>query len=222
MSSGEIPKRFIRVWLGGRDKIPELFEHWWGSFAELHPDYELWTIDNECSELSIPDDIAHIFNAVTSYASQSDILRVLALYQLGGIYIDADVMPIKSFNILLDDDNSTPFIGMRSSASFETAVIGSPSGHPALKLLIDELPRWYYEHFDRSASVSTGPAFVSHYWFGRSDIRHLPIKTFYPYNGFKAPNREEKLRLFSDINNFPPEMIAAHFSNHRWGGNPNK
>jgi hypothetical protein len=26
--------------------------------------------------------------------------------------------------------------------------------------------------------------------------------------------------MFRDKNNFPPEMIAAHFSNHKWGGKP--
>jgi hypothetical protein len=75
------------------------------------------------------------------------------------------------------------------------------------------------EHKDRSASVQTGPAFVSAGWFGRPDIEHLPTKTFYPYNGFMAPKRHEKMMIFKN-KQFPPEMIAAHFGNHRWGGKP--
>jgi hypothetical protein len=111
---------------------------------------------------------------------------------------------------------------MRSSKSFESAIIGSPKNHLAIYELINKLPKWFYEHINHSASVQTGPAFISSVLFGRSDVTHLPIKTFYPYNGFMAPKKNEKEYMFKNIKNFPEEMIAAHFSNHKWGGNPNK
>ena len=213
-----IPKRFIRIWLG-KNIRPDVADVWWNQFKDLHKNYEFITLtDNH--QISIPDKIKPIYYNAASYAGQSDILRLLALDQIGGIYIDTDMMPLKSFDHLTKLDQ--PFIGQRSSVSFATGVIGCPKGHKAINELINFLPVWYKEHQNRSCSVSTGPAFVSKCWFGRRDVSHLPIKTFYPYNGFMQPSLQERLQMFANKKNFPPEMLAAHFGNHKWGGKPNK
>jgi len=211
-----IPKRFIRIWLGSK-QIPDLFEKWWDEFKILHPDYEFLTLTDD-NHPTIPEHLKEIYSTVNSYAGRSDILRLVALYEIGGIYIDTDVMPLKTFDKLIESEK--PFIGQRSKKSFEIAVIGSPKKHEAVQDLLNELPRWFNKHLENSASVQTGPAFVSSVWFGRSDILHLPRTTFYPYNGFMAPNREKKLEIFTNKQDFPSDMIAAHFSNHIWGGKP--
>ena len=213
-----IPKRFIRVWVGGGSPIPPIFQKWWKEFKIIHPDYEFVTILN-WNQLHIPDSIKIILPKIKTYAGWSDVARLLAVYQYGGIYVDTDVMPIKSFNGLIDSE--IPFLAKRSSKSFESAVIGSPKNHPAIGECIEKLPSYFFEHINHSASVQTGPAFVSSVLFGRKDVLHLPSKTFYPYNGFMAPKRNEKEQMFTS-KNFPEEMLAAHFSNHKWGGNPNK
>jgi len=212
-----IPKRFMRVWIGGKNPIPSQFNQWWQELKDLHPDYEFITL-KDFSLLDVPPEFKKIILKIKTCAGIADIARILAVYQLGGIYVDTDVMPIKSFDSLVNSDQ--PFLGKRSSTSFETAIIGSPKNHPAFLEVIKAFPEWYNEHKEASASVQTGPAFVSSVLFGRKDVTHLPIKTFYPYNGFMAPKRHEKEMLFKDKNNFPEEMIAAHFSNHKWGGKP--
>lgn len=213
-----IPKRFIRIWFGNMIDIPNIFQVWWKEFKNIHPDYEFVTITN-WNMLHIPDEIKTIIPLVGTRAGWSDIARILALHQYGGIYVDTDVMPLKSFNSLINSEK--PFLGKRSSKSFESAIIGSPKNHTAIYECIQKLPKWFYDHINQSASVQTGPAFVSSVLFGREDVMHLPSKTFYPYNGFMAPKRHEKEQIFK-LKQFPNEMIAAHFSNHKWGGNPNK
>ena len=214
--NNNIPKRFIRIWFGGIMKIPPVFEEWWQLFKEIHPDYEFITI-TDWSLLELTPELKTIINKVDSYAGISDIARLLALYQIGGIYVDTDMKPLKSFDLLVNSNK--PFLGKRSSKSFESAVIGSPKNHIAIKEVIEALPEWFYNHIGRSASVQTGPAFISSVLFGRKDVTHLESNIFYPYNGFGAPKRSEKIEMF-ESNNFPKEMIAAHFSNHRWGGKP--
>jgi mannosyltransferase OCH1-like enzyme len=211
-----IPKRFIRVWIGGKKEIPLQFEQWWEDFQKLHPDYEFVTL-RDFSIVKPPKSLIPLLESVSTCAGVSDIMRVVSMYELGGIYVDTDVMPLKNFDTLV---GNTPFLAKRSSVSFETAIIGSPPQHPAFKAVIDAYPEWFYKNNDKAASVQTGPAFVSSILFNRPDVRHLPIKTFYPYNGFMAPKRMEKMRIFADKGNFPPEMFAAHFSNHKWGGKP--
>ena len=232
-----IPKRFIRIWLGPK-KIPDLFKKWWLDFQSIHPDYEFITITDQESMLCNEslnsnhkfidsnsfwetEDIAYyhlqpFYQKAKTYAGCSDILRIIALYEIGGIYIDTDMMPLKSFNGLLEE--STPFACKRSGKSFESAVLGGPAKDPAFLSLLNAVPGWYELHKEK-VMIFAG-AFISHLWFGNPDIRHLPIKTFYPYSGFMAPKRHEKEKIFENTNNFPEEMIAAHFSNHIWGGKP--
>ena len=183
----------------------------------LHVDYKFYTLKS-FDNLFVPYEIKKIIPKITSCAGVSDILRLIALYNIGGIYLDTDVMPLRSFDKLIELDK--PFLAKRSSKSFESAIIGSPKNHKAIKDVIDAFPKWYYEHLNNSASVQTGPTFVSSVLFGRDDVAHLPSKTFYPFNGFMAPKRHEKELMFQDKTNFPIEMIAAHYSNHRWGGKP--
>ena len=216
-----IPKRFIRVWVGGKIEIPEQFEKWWIEFQEIHPDFEFVTI-TEIEQLNVPENLIEIIKHVSekgTCAGLSDILRLVAVYDLGGIYIDTDVMPIKSFEPLTKSDK--PFLGKRSNVSFESAIIGCPKGNEEIKSLMDKLPKWYWDHIDRSASVQTGPAFVSNYLFGSEKITHYPKKYFYPYNGFMAPKENEKELMFKNKENFPSMMYAAHFSKSKWGGKPN-
>ena len=124
-----IPKRFIRIWLGQK-KIPDLFEKWWDEFKILHPDYEFVTLTDD-EHPPIPEHLNKIYSLVNSYAGRSDILRLVALYEIGGIYIDTDVMPLKTFDKLIESEK--PFIGQRSKKSFEIAVIGSPRKHQAVQ-----------------------------------------------------------------------------------------
>lgn len=235
--NNKIPKRFIRIWLGP-NKIPDLFEKWWIGFQEIHPDYDFITIVDQKSVLHNDWSVSgqgyvdvdtfwkskdtaywHLksfYEKAKTYAGCSDILRIIALYELGGIYIDTDMMPLKSFDSLLKEN--TPFACKRSSKSFESAVLGGPAKHYMLLSLLEAIPSWYELHKEK-VMIFAG-AFISHVWFGSPNIRHLPIKTFYPYNGFMAPKRHEKEKIFENANNFPEEMIAAHFSNHIWGGKP--
>lgn len=212
----KIPKRFIRFWIGNKT-IPPKFEEWWQEFKEMHPTYEFLTI-RDFEKINVPNNIKPLLRDVNTCAGVSDIGRILALYQLGGIYIDTDVMPLKPFDELINTEKV--FLAKRSSKSFESAVIGSPKNHKALLEVINQMPNWFYKYKDKAASVQTGPTFVSSVLFGRKDVLHLPMETFYPYNGFMAPKRNEKIKMFSNKNNFPKEMICAHFSNHRWGGKP--
>lgn len=212
-----IPKRFIRIWLGPKE-IPRLFEDWWQQFQVMHPDFAFITLKDIDVANLVPPELEAIWLHIDTYAGRSDLLRYLALQKYGGIYVDTDIMPLRPFDELLLE--GTPFAGKRSKVSFESAVIGSPAKHPAWDKLFAEFPSWYADKAGRSTSVRTGPAFLSHAWFGRSDVRHLPTHAFYPFNGFGAPKRDAKIAMFADRSSFHPEAYCAHFSNHSWGGKP--
>jgi mannosyltransferase OCH1-like enzyme len=212
-----IPKKLFRVWLGS-NPIPELFNEWWDGFRRMHRGWSLITInDSNVGEFIPSNEIRDIIQASDSYATQSNIVRVLAIAE-GGIYIDCDFKPLKPLDILTG--LTKPFACLRSSRSFENAVLGSPPRHREVIRVIKNYPAFFWSLSNRTA-VTTGPQYVSKMWFGNKNVAHLPIKMFYPYNGFMAPKRDEKLKIFNS-GRFPTGMLAAHFSNHRWGGTPNK
>ena len=213
-----IPKQFFRVW-GGDAPIPDDHQRWWSELKQMHPDYKFYTL-KDFSRVNVPSSYQYAISHCKTWSGISDMLRVLCMHQYGGIYLDTDIMPLKPFDDLVEQGQC--FLGKRSQKSFEVAVMGSPKGHPGIKKCIEAFPDYYWKHKEKSNAVSTGPAFISSILFGREDVVHLPIKTFYPYNGFMSPKREEKDKMFSDKNNFPPEMIAAHYGNSRWGGSPRK
>lgn len=68
------------------------------------------------------------------YAFAADYIRLYALYNYGGIYLDADVLVYKSFDELL----SLPyFIGCDQIRAFEAAVIGAEKGCQWIKDIFD-------------------------------------------------------------------------------------
>ncbi|MGN0688587.1 MAG: glycosyltransferase family 32 protein [Oscillospiraceae bacterium] len=100
-SQGEqrIPKIIHYCWFGGKP-IPEKNRQCISSWKEKCPDYEikLWNESNISLELS---------PWVKKYAEQgrwafvSDYIRAYLLYEYGGLYFDADVELLKSFDGLL-------------------------------------------------------------------------------------------------------------------------
>lgn len=211
-----IESNFIRVWLGDKD-IPEQFELWWKEFQEMHPKHNFITIRDGEAEILIKEceeEIQKIYYGLKFYAGRANIIRLLALKKYGGVYIDTDTMPIKPFDDLF---KKNVFIGKRSSKSCENALIGSHSNSDAINYLFDVMPDWIKTNHHITSPV--GPKFISYYWWNRNDVEKLPKEYFYMYDGFLAPSREEKNKIFAK-KDFPSCMYSAHFSNKIWGGKP--
>ena len=210
-----IPKVIHYCWFG-RGQMPELALKCIESWHKYLPGYTMKLWNEDSFDINSVPYVKEAYEA-RKFAFVTDYIRLYALYHEGGIYMDTDMKPLKPFDHLLEEN--APFIGMRSTKSFATGVIGAPKKHPAVKHLIDKLPERYSTH--GNSSVVFGPGYVSAEWFGRKDIRHLPVKTFYLYDGFKAPKREERDRLMEE-GDFPEEMLAVHYGNHVWGGKPKR
>ena len=186
-----IPKRIFRIWLGPK-KIKPLFQVWWERFHELHPGWELETVRDRDVETfpSFKGEIKKIFNYCSTQSERSDVLRYVVLYELGGVYIDTDVFPIKPFDDLMDDPK--PFFCWQTKKCLESAVIGAPPKHPAIKAVMDAFPGHYWDHSQDSAHVSTGPAYMSTVIIPRNDVRKLPREAFLPVGRCSAKKFIEK------------------------------
>lgn len=107
------------------------------SWEKQLPDYEIitWTPDN--FDMDICPWVRESYDA-KKYAFTADFARFYLLAKYGGIYLDADVEVLKSFDPLM---NQQGFIGRLSSPlpyeSVGGAVIGSEKGHLIFQELVD-------------------------------------------------------------------------------------
>ncbi len=118
-----IPKIIHLCWLSG-DPYPTNIQKCIDSWKEKLPDYEicLWNTERFDVESTVWTKQAF---AKKKYAFAADYIRLYALYNYGGIYLDSDVFVYKSFNELLD---LPYFVGQDYERSFEAAVIGAEKG----------------------------------------------------------------------------------------------
>lgn len=120
-----IPKIIHYCWLS-TDPYPEKIKMCMNSWHKYLPDYEFvhWNFDRFPRGKSKWVDQAFDCH---KYAFAADYIRLYALYNYGGIYLDTDVEVLKSFDDLLD---LPYFIGKEpSETGIEAAVLGAEKGN---------------------------------------------------------------------------------------------
>ena len=148
-----IPKIIHYCWLSG-DPFPADIQRCIDSWHKYLPDYELRLWDTKRFDIESTLWTKQAFEH-RKYAFAADYIRLYALYNYGGIYLDADVLVYKSFDDLL----SLPyFIGCDQIGAFEAAVIGAEKGCPWIADIL--------EHYNDRPFIKAD---------GTMDMQELPI-----------------------------------------------
>ena len=132
-----IPKIIHYCWFGGEKpkKVLKCIESW----KRCLPDYEMkeWNSSNfDVESLKYTSDAYK----AQKYAFVSDVARVKALYEYGGIYLDTDVMVYKKFDSIL---NHSCVFGFEEELYVATSFMACEAHHPLMKqflLLYSDLP----------------------------------------------------------------------------------
>ena len=90
-----IPKIIHYCWLSG-NPIPKNLEDCMKSWKKKLPDYKFMLWDFNRFDINSSIWVREAFNA-KKYAFAADYIRLFALYNYGGIYMDMDVEVIKPF-----------------------------------------------------------------------------------------------------------------------------
>lgn len=151
-----IPKIIHYCWLSG-DPYPELIRKCLDTWNEHLKDYEIWLWDKERFDIESVVWTKEAYEC-KKYAFAADYIRLFALYNYGGIYLDSDVTVYKSFDDLLDRPY---FIGEDYMHCFEPAIIGAEKGCIWIR---DVLERYEKRHFIKND--------------GSQDLRGLPYVFF--------------------------------------------
>ena len=128
-----IPKIIHYCWFGGKE-LPNLAERCIASWKKQLPDYKIicWSEENFDIDNSVP----YLKEAYSKkkFAFVSDYVRLYALYNYGGIYLDTDVEVIRDFSPLLNDKT---ILGYETDESISTAFIAGPPKTAWIKSLLD-------------------------------------------------------------------------------------
>jgi hypothetical protein len=147
----------------------------------------------------------------------SDYLRLLLLYNLGGIYLDVDVDVISSFD---DLEHYDLFAGFEDSSSINTAVIGCKKGNPIIGEMLIKMDDLFDKEGLDCSPVERGPVLFTdllkktcHFEMNNltqvdsiNNAIVLNSKVFYP---FHYTEKFDSKCIF-------PETKTIHYWNHSW------
>lgn len=118
-----IPKIIHYCWLSG-DPFPKLIDECIKTWKEKLPDYEFILWDTNRFPLENNLWVKQAFET-KKYAFAADYIRLHAIYNYGGIYMDTDIEVVKNLDELL---RLPYFIGSEGGGIIEAGVFGAEKG----------------------------------------------------------------------------------------------
>lgn len=171
------------------------------SWRRFCPEYEIIKWD----ESNIPhNELINYLLRKKYYAFVSDYVRLCALYEYGGIYLDTDVELIASLNPVLNND---AFLCEESPGRPTNAVAGSIKAHNFFL----ECKNHMLEAFMNKKIILYSPEVTTRvYNKNPTNIFVYPSSYFYPYNPYAS---EIKNFMVRDIKS---ETIGVHHYAKSW------
>lgn len=129
-----IPKIIHYCWLSN-DPYPEDLKRCMDTWRAKLPDYEfiLWNFDR--FDKSSSKWVEQAFDN-KKYAFAADYIRLYAVYNYGGIYMDMDIKVLKSFDDLLDSDLMMAYEDDEQNG-IEAGCFGASKNNPIIKECLD-------------------------------------------------------------------------------------
>ena len=119
-------------WFGGKEK-PEIVKRCINSWKKHLAEYEIIEWNENNFDINCNSYVREAYES-GKFAFVSDYVRVHALYNFGGIYLDTDVEVFKSFNDILHHDS---FWGFEQENYIATSTIGAAKGNKLIKMFLD-------------------------------------------------------------------------------------
>ncbi|MDR1544542.1 MAG: glycosyl transferase [Prevotellaceae bacterium] len=132
-----IPKIIHYCWLSD-NPVPEKYQKFVDGWCRQLPDYEFVKWDKTMFDINSIAWTKEAYNA-QRYAYAADYVRLFAVYNFGGIYLDMDIEVVKNFDNLLD--KNTMFAYENKQTKFiEAGCFGAEKGNFFIKKCME-----YYE-----------------------------------------------------------------------------
>ncbi len=152
----DIPRIIHYCWFGRGEK-PDIVKTCIQSWRNSLKDYEIKEWNEDSFDINSNDFVRQAYKN-KKYAFVSDYVRVYALYNYGGIYLDTDVEILQSFDKYLNNES---FWGFEVGNFIATSTIGSAKGNKLIKKFLDSYNEKSFINEDGSFNVTTNVKIVS-------------------------------------------------------------
>lgn len=220
-----VPKIIHYCWFGG-SKHPKLMKKCIKSWKRVLPEYELriWTEDS----FDISKSVNYVQEAhqQKKYAFVSDYVRLYALYNYGGVYLDTDVEVLKDFSQLFKTETT---FGFEDVGKISTAFIAVEPRAEWIKELLDMYAHRNFILPDGRNDQTTNVEFISKYLAekkidmqeDRVEEEHLtiyPIDFFSPKSWasgkYEITNNTYTVHYFAGTwHSLPVRVLSLFFTN---------
>ena len=152
-----IPKIIHYCWFGKKEKT-EMVNKCIRSWEEKLNDYEIIEWNEENFNINSNIFVKQAYEK-KKFAFVSDYVRVYALYNYGGIYMDTDVEVYRAFSEDILSNES--FWGFEEKDFIATSTIGASKGNKLIKQFLDSYNNKHFLKEDGSIDTLTNVAIVS-------------------------------------------------------------
>lgn len=151
-----IPKIIHYCWFG-RGSKPELALKCIESWKKWCPDYQIieWNEDN--FDINSNRYVKEAYEA-KKYAFVTDYVRLYAMYTVGGIYMDTDVMVLKSLDEYLVHD---AFSGFENMEKIPTGIMASVQGQATIGQLLKYYDTASFYRSDGTLNMTTNVEIIT-------------------------------------------------------------
>ena len=203
-----IPKRIIFCWFGGKEK-PDDVKGCIRTWKENMPDWEYLEINESNFDINYNEYVKSAYEN-KKWAYVSDVARLWALYNYGGIYMDTDVKVYKSLDKFLEYDFFTGFEQVHYSV---TATMGAIKGNDLIKEMLDVYDNKVFQTHENWHEYETNTMIMSDIigkYFDRDKMEYQKIDNMaiFPRETF-----------CSWIGEKPDDVYTQHLMFGSWGNN---
>lgn len=187
-----IPKIIHYCWLSG-NPFPDTIKRCMNTWKKKMPDYEFILWDTNKFDINSSIWVKQAFEA-KKYAFAADYIRLYAVYNYGGIYLDTDVEVLKDFTPLL---NYPYFLGVENEKEgvIEAATFGAEPKNIYIKKCLDYYNNRTFIKSDGSFDTRSLPPImkeclkdiiylktIKDFKLNQCNIQLLPVEYFSPKN----------------------------------------
>lgn len=213
-----IPKIIHYCWFG-RNQLDEKSQKCIKTWREVLPEYEIIEWNEDSFDINTHPFVKEAYEN-KKYAYVSDYVRLYALYNYGGVYMDTDVEVLKPFGSLMEH---RAFTGVERGEYCITGTLAAEKGHPWIAALLN-----YYKdrHFllpngqldmTTNTGIITNITKTKYGWTEGNVYSELSDGiAIYPFEYFCAKNGRTNEYLITE------NTYTIHHFNGSWNTTSNK
>lgn len=211
-----IPKRFFWYWHDSEP--PAAIQHFLDTWRRYHPDWEFVTLNESTGRDLIPEAMTDLWDSPEVWSPTSNphqwrtnLMRLYAIKELGGVWIDADFECFKNVEPLIGEAKA--FTSREDERFVNNGFWGAVPHHPWVESMVDQILPRVLAHPEWRSNRTTGPHLYTEAMqnLPSGTVKVVPARAVYPISYREAEPYDPAVDYAARY----PKAYAAHFWNNK-------